>query len=109
MTATTPPAGDWTQIHTAPNGVETWERQPPPPKFEWRRLAAQRASRDPDRPAQPEWGADRALPACAREQCQHYDGKRCELLGFQPSEICEPVTRSMAALLDMAMAARSQP
>lgn len=35
------------------------------------------------------------LPLC-REECVHYDGKRCRMLGFRPDRICEPAVLRMA-------------
>lgn len=39
------------------------------------------------------------LPFCAREACEEYDGKRCRMLGHQPTYICEPAVIEMAALI----------
>ncbi len=41
------------------------------------------------------------VPFCTTSECSKYDGKRCELLGFRPGNICEP------AVMDMAAAARA--
>lgn len=30
------------------------------------------------------------IPRCAEEGCRRYDGKRCELLGARPGNLCEP-------------------
>lgn len=92
-----PPPGQWTLLHEAPNGVETWERRRALPPA-WRQLIQDMAGQ-PGRPAQPSW--DQAGPWCD-ERCQHHDGKRCELLGFRPSRLCEPVVRAMVASLDVA-------
>jgi len=32
---------------------------------------------------------------CSYESCPSYDGKRCELMGFQPYTICEPWVKEM--------------
>ena len=39
------------------------------------------------------------VPFCSGEECRLYDGKRCELNGFRPDGICEPVTREMGVML----------
>jgi len=40
------------------------------------------------------------LPACGREACPVYDGKRCMAQGFRPESLCEPAVEAMGALLD---------
>lgn len=45
---------------------------------------------------------DRRVPYCD-EQCPQHDGKRCRLMGVQPSSICEPEVLNLIA----AIAARS--
>ena len=30
------------------------------------------------------------VPLCSHDACPHYDGKRCDVIGFRPSVICEP-------------------
>jgi hypothetical protein len=45
------------------------------------------------------WNED-GVPCCTREQCPAYDGKRCELTGFRPDGLCEPVVSAMAGLLE---------
>lgn len=35
---------------------------------------------------------------CAYADCPQYDGKRCMMLGFAPSPICEPWVRELVAL-----------
>lgn len=41
-------------------------------------------------PPEPTIGQD-GIGICPEdEQCRHYDGKRCRLMGFRPSRICEP-------------------
>jgi hypothetical protein len=47
--------------------------------------------------AEPKWSPD-GVPMCD-EMCQYHDGKRCELLGLRPGNICEPVVAAMAGLL----------
>ena len=46
----------------------------------------------------PRWLPEGA-PACSEDECPQYDGKRCRLMGFRPSTLCEPVVREMAKLL----------
>lgn len=46
---------------------------------------------------EPDIGND-GVPRC-RHECRHYDGKRCELMGFRPDAICEPAVEEMAAEL----------
>lgn len=41
---------------------------------------------------------NRGVPQCT-EDCGRYDGKRCELLGYRPSAVCEPAVKTMAAKL----------
>lgn len=36
---------------------------------------------------QPLW--TNKIPRCSVD-CQHFDGKRCKLMGFPPDSICEP-------------------
>ena len=49
----------------------------------------------------PTWDAN--VPRCD-EDCPSFDGKRCELLGFQPEGICEPAVKAMAKALGKAAA-----
>lgn len=42
--------------------------------------------------------SNNGVPRCD-EHCRHYDGKRCELMGFRPDAICEPEVEEMAAEL----------
>lgn len=42
--------------------------------------------------ASPDWSGDGLFPVCSSE-CPSHDGKRCRLIGFQPSSVCEPVVR----------------
>jgi len=39
------------------------------------------------------------VPLC-EETCPHHDGKRCRLMGFRPSRMCEPVVSAMGDALD---------
>lgn len=34
---------------------------------------------------------------CAYDKCRHYDGKRCELIGARPGNICEPWVGDLVA------------
>lgn len=43
---------------------------------------------------------DQSVPGCSTDDCPHYDGKRCRLLGFRPGSICEPAVAAMAELLE---------
>lgn len=49
-----------------------------------------------DAAAMPEW--EGVTPHCS-ERCSYHDGKRCELMGFRPSRLCEPVVREMGVKL----------
>ena len=49
---------------------------------------------------QPNWKND--IPLCDAVVCEQFDGKRCKLLGFQPSRVCEPIVKKMAKVLDEA-------
>jgi hypothetical protein len=53
---------------------------------------------NPPLPPQPDWRDD--VPWCFPEgdlgaglNCPHYDGKRCDLLGHDPEDICEPAVQ----------------
>jgi hypothetical protein len=39
---------------------------------------------------------EHGVPWCTELRCPAYDGKRCYLLGFTPSTICEPAVRVLA-------------
>lgn len=41
------------------------------------------------------------VPQCSREGCPSYDGKRCELTGFQPRGACEPAIEKLAGDLQV--------
>ena len=43
---------------------------------------------------EPEWFD--GLPCCS-ESCPSHDGKRCELMGFRPSRLCEPAVAEIFA------------
>ncbi len=45
-----------------------------------------------DSEVQPKW--DEGIPRC-QEDCPLHDGKRCELLGYQAPQVCEPMVRVM--------------
>jgi hypothetical protein len=38
---------------------------------------------------------ENGLPRCTNDECRHYDGKRCRVIGFRPGLFCEP------ALIDL--------
>ncbi len=44
----------------------------------------------------PNWVA--GVPFCT-QNCARFDGKRCEVLGTQPSQICAPTVRQMHDLM----------
>jgi hypothetical protein len=37
---------------------------------------------------------EHGVPLCT-EECGRHDGKRCELLGFRPTHVCEPAVREI--------------
>lgn len=39
------------------------------------------------------------VPYC-NQACRHFDGKRCDLLGYEPNRICEPAVARMSEALD---------
>jgi hypothetical protein len=47
---------------------------------------------------EPAWRDDGA-PLCDEAHCGRFDGKRCRLTGFRPSEFCEPAIVEMASEL----------
>lgn len=42
---------------------------------------------------------DGGEPMCSHMVCPKYDGKRCELLGFEPAAVCIPAVRIMANII----------
>lgn len=52
----------------------------------------------PSEPISPIW--DESVPICSDDKCQHFDGKRCRVIGDRPSRICEPAVMAMAELLE---------
>jgi hypothetical protein len=38
------------------------------------------------------------IPTCA-ESCRFHDGKRCELLGFRPDNLCEPMIADWSEII----------
>jgi hypothetical protein len=64
----------------------------------WKLAAELDAVADGVHRAMPRWEA--GVPHCREDGCVHYDGKRCELLGVRPGDICEPAVAGMAAMLD---------
>lgn len=49
--------------------------------------------------SKPKWFA--RVPLCD-EACPKHDGKRCEILGFDPGNTCEPAVREMGAVIEKA-------
>ena len=47
---------------------------------------------------EPKW--EDHIPFCSHEECSSYDGKRCELMGFRPSTVCEPEVRDIVIKYD---------
>ena len=43
---------------------------------------------------QPEWD-ENMVPQCS-ESCKSHDGKRCELLGYRPDSVCEPMVTQLS-------------
>lgn len=39
------------------------------------------------------------VPFCSMERCPHFDGKRCDLIGRRPDNLCEPAVGVMGRLL----------
>jgi hypothetical protein len=64
---------------------------------DWKRVAESEAVAEGVPPAMPRW--EGGVPFCRYDDCVHYDGKRCELLGERPSSLCEPVVAGMAEQL----------
>jgi|SRR5690606_30565585 len=64
----------------------------------WKRIAESEAVAEGVPPAMPRW--EGGVPCCRYDDCVHYDGKRCELLGERPSSLCEPVVAGMASDLE---------
>jgi hypothetical protein len=62
----------------------------------WREQACADASPGNGRQVAPDW--HRGIPHCDH-RCPYHDGKRCELTGFRPGTLCEPVVVQMAAKL----------
>jgi hypothetical protein len=57
----------------------------------------------------PMWDEMHTVPQCAQEQCRHFDGKRCELMGFEPGSICEPAVAQMSEAIHVVLANSSMP
>ena len=49
-------------------------------------------------PIEPEWDCD-DVPRCS-DGCAYYDGKRCELIGSRPDQVCEVAAQEMARVID---------
>lgn len=52
----------------------------------------------------PEWHD--LVPRCT-DRCPHHDGKRCELLGHRPSDLCEPAIALICDKANQVVAATS--
>lgn len=62
-----------------------------------------------DNKPEPMWDELHAIPHCSEDDCRHYDGKRCELMGFQPDSICEPAVHRMSEAISVVLANPSMP
>lgn len=49
--------------------------------------------------AKPSLDDEHGVPRCSEDGCPKYDGKRCELLGRRPDNICEPAVIDIVAHL----------
>jgi hypothetical protein len=64
-----------------------------------------RITRDPHDPRKeplpisPIEHAQDGVPYC-NEDCEQFDGKRCALLGYRPSDVCVPAVRELAKIAD---------
>ena len=67
-----------------PKDVKTW------------RTHLETLAGDDDFLAKPNWGSHGDVVPFCSEECPHHDGKRCRLIGFRPSGICEPVVAVLA-------------
>ncbi len=65
----------------------------------WMAAAEMEAAHD-EVAVSPRWST--AVPYCAKEECDQYDGKRCKLMGQRPGNVCVPVVMGMAELLNRA-------
>jgi len=64
----------------------------PKREYLWEQLVEQKAG------AYVEW-TKYGVPICTDERCDHFDGKRCLLIGLRPGNICEPLVVEMADVL----------
>jgi len=55
---------------------------------------------------EPDWDEMRTVPRCAFENCRHFDGKRCALMGFEPGSLCEPAVQQMGEVIGVLLANR---
>jgi hypothetical protein len=61
------------------------------------------ADEDDDKP-DPMWDELHNIPRCSEDDCRHYDGKRCKLMGFEPDGICEPAVHRMSEAIQVVLA-----
>jgi len=59
---------------------------------------------DGDDAPEPLWDELHTVPRCAESDCRHFDGKRCQLIGFQPDGICEPAVAQMSEAMQVVLA-----
>lgn len=52
----------------------------------------------------PDWNELRTIPTCSEDNCPHYDGKRCLLMGFEPDNICEPAVQQLSEAVQVVLA-----
>lgn len=57
-------------------------------------------------PIEPTRDPDTGVPYCSSSECGGYDGKRCRVLGRQPTPICEPAVAEMAKVVTAARLVR---
>lgn len=55
---------------------------------------------------EPRW--QDSVPWCTEDECCAYDGKRCRLIGFRPSTICEPAVQDRIRDLERRLAVYEQ-
>jgi len=67
---------------------------------DWEKLTKWQQRAEFNAPATPTWSETKLIPICSQEKCAQFDGKRCEALGHQPSNVCEPTVTQMGILLN---------
>ena len=65
--------------------------------MDWRESVTNRVMQQPAESPQPRW--DGYIPNCDYG-CRYYDGKRCELIGAKPDQLCRPVVGTMGYWLE---------